>query len=101
MTNWGQAIRKWRTARGMSQEDVAAAIGYSRSQISRWESNGDQPSVGDAVLIAAKLGVTVNQMFNGEAAHGVQPVAPAQPPESEDTNDSAQESELGGARLAR
>lgn len=42
MGNWnavrfGEELRRWRTARGMSQADVAAAVGSARNSVSRWE----------------------------------------------------------------
>lgn len=40
----GNPLALWRETRGLSQQAVAAAIGYSQGMISKLEGNGHQPT---------------------------------------------------------
>lgn len=44
-------IRAWREARGLSQKDLAEALGVRQATVSRWES-GDRPATMPLVRLA-------------------------------------------------
>lgn len=56
-------IRELRTGRGLTQEQVAAALGINKSIVSNWESETFLPKTRDLPEIAAVLGVSVGELF--------------------------------------
>lgn len=66
---YGKILRKLRKERNMSQEEVALFAGVGKSQISKYERGENSPTLDIAVLIAKCLGVSVDEMVdgNGEA----------------------------------
>ncbi len=76
----GERIYSLRKARGLSQEELAAAVGVSRQAVSKWELGESQPEVDKAVLLAQALGVTTDQLLLGvEPPDEAAPVSPAPP----------------------
>lgn len=59
-------IRSTRQAKGLSQVQLAEAIGVGQPTISMWESGEMQPSVRNAVKLARALGVSVEDLFADE-----------------------------------
>lgn len=57
-------IREQRTDRGMSQVEVAAALGVSRQTVIAIESGRYSPSLPLAFRIARFFGSTVDEMFD-------------------------------------
>ena len=57
-------IREQRTERGMSQVEVAAALGVSRQTVIAIESGRYSPSLPLAFRIARFFGSTVDEMFD-------------------------------------
>ena len=51
-------LRATRRAKGLKQEDLAAAAGVSQSTIVRLESGQNEPTFGTALRIARALGVS-------------------------------------------
>lgn len=48
-------IRKAREARGMTQADLAAAIGTDQTHVAHWESGRREPNLSNACAIASAL----------------------------------------------
>ncbi|TFV62279.1 transcriptional regulator [Geodermatophilus sp. DF01-2] len=63
------AVRAARTATGLTQAELAGAVGVTRQTVVAVEAGDYAPSVYLALAIAARLGRTVEQLF------GEQPVA--------------------------
>ena len=75
----GERIYSLRKARGLSQEELADAVGVSRQAVSKWELGESQPEVDKAVLLAQALGVTTDQLLLGEPENKPEKAIPAQP----------------------
>lgn len=66
----GEQIAKFRKAQGLTQEDLAKAVGVSSQAVSRWECGG-APDVALLPAIGDKLGVTIDALFGREAGERV------------------------------
>lgn len=73
----GERIRRRRTMLGMTQDDLAAALGVSYQQIQKYETAANRISAGRLYAIAQRLGVEISYFFDqfddgdeGEAAPG-------------------------------
>ncbi len=64
----GDRLRLARVAKGLTQQELAAAAGVSRQAISGLESGKFDPSLEVALAVAGALGVSVEELFAGEAA---------------------------------
>ncbi len=73
----GERIYSLRKARGLSQEELADAVGVSRQAVSKWELGESQPEVDKVVLLAQVLGVTTDQLLLGVEPQEEAPVSPA------------------------
>lgn len=51
---------------GMSQQEVAAAIGVSRQTVSNWEQNQGAPALDKAAELARLYGVSLDDLANDE-----------------------------------
>lgn len=68
MVKPGEALRRARSARGLSQAELARQAGISRQALSAIESDAYQPSVAVALNLARELGESVENLFGrGEA----------------------------------
>jgi transcriptional regulator with XRE-family HTH domain len=65
-----EVIRQYRTERGMSQKDLAAAAGVDVRQIRRYEAGEQQPLLSVAVAIADALGISVAELA-GKPSHRI------------------------------
>lgn len=61
----GGRIRDARRARGMTQEDLARAVGVSRSAVAQWETGRAGQLRGNLARIAHVLGVAVAELMEG------------------------------------
>jgi putative transcriptional regulator len=61
-------VRKQRTAHGLSQGELAAAVGVSRQTINSIEKGRYVPSLPLAIALARYFETTVEEMFDDEAA---------------------------------
>ncbi len=53
-----------RKLHGMTQEDLAEAVGVSRQALSKWESGETVPDLEKSALLAEALGVTLDDLVN-------------------------------------
>lgn len=72
---WGQRIADARRAVGMSQVQLAGALGVTQQLVSAWEHGHASPKIDRRPLVARILGVHTSDLFgypddddNGEAA---------------------------------
>jgi putative transcriptional regulator len=62
----GNEVRELRAARGLSQAQIAAAMGVSRQTINSIETGRYTPSLALAVALARFFGSTVEEVFHVE-----------------------------------
>lgn len=69
----GARIKSARMARGLTQSDLAAEVGVSRSAVAQWETERAGQVRGNLTRIASVLGVTVGYLLYGEDAPAPEP----------------------------
>ena len=62
----GSQIRRHRTERGLSQDDLAARIYVSRQTVSNWENDKTYPDVESLLLLSVLFDVTVDELIKGD-----------------------------------
>lgn len=67
-SEFSTVLKQLRTAREMSQKDLAAVLHVSRSTIAGYESRQKQPDYDKLVQIADYYGVTVDFLLTGRTA---------------------------------
>lgn len=73
----GERIRARRAQVGLTQEQLAAALGISYQQVQKYETGANRVSAGRLYVIAQKLGVEIAHFFEGVAEDiEVTPVTP-------------------------
>lgn len=101
-TNWqeqpalkdlGERVQALRRRQGISQEELAAALGVSRQAVSKWESRQAQPELEKAVGLAAYFGVSLDWLLLGQEAE--KPEKPA----AAETAATEREERLAGAMV--
>ncbi|MBO4494340.1 MAG: helix-turn-helix transcriptional regulator [Clostridiales bacterium] len=63
--NISDRILSLRKAKGMSQEQLAEAVGVSRQAVSKWESEQAMPDMDKVVLLSEIFGVTTDYILKG------------------------------------
>jgi len=63
---FGERLKQYRQEKRLTQQDLADHLGVSNKTISRWESDGGSPDVSVLVPLARVLGVTVDDLLDGE-----------------------------------
>jgi transcriptional regulator with XRE-family HTH domain len=61
----GERIRRRRAEAGLTQEQLASALGISYQQIQKYETGANRVSAGRMLEIARELGVEVGDFFEG------------------------------------
>jgi transcriptional regulator with XRE-family HTH domain len=61
---WGTAMQRQRKFLGMSQEELAAALGVKQSTVSRWESGDAAPTLENQLAIARVLRIDARVLFS-------------------------------------
>ena len=74
--NLGEKIYALRTARNLSQGDLAEALDVSRQSISKWETGGSVPELDKLIKLSEVFGVSLDELILNK-----QPSAPTLPPE--------------------
>ena len=59
----GTKLKKLRTAKGMSQNELADSIGVSRQAITKWETDNGFPDVGNLKALSKLFGVPINAII--------------------------------------
>ncbi len=62
----GKAIAKLRQGRGLTQQQLAAALNVSHQAVSKWENGAALPDVQTLMNLTELFGVTVEQLMSGE-----------------------------------
>lgn len=62
--NLGENIYKYRTARNMSQSDLAQALDVSRQSVSKWENNSAVPELDKLIKMAKLFDITLDALAN-------------------------------------
>lgn len=62
----GRKMQKLREMRGITTQEMADVVHVSQPQICKWEAGIAIPNVVAAVLIARRLGTTVEQLVGEE-----------------------------------
>ncbi len=63
---FGDRLKNYRRAKNLTQQDLADLLGVSNKTVSRWESGGGWPDPPLLVPLARALGVTVDDLLDGE-----------------------------------
>ena len=62
----GKHIREYRTACGLSQEDLAERIYVSRQTVSNWENDKTYPDVQSLLLLSQLFDVSIDELVRGD-----------------------------------
>lgn len=65
--NLAERIQRLRKQQGMSQEDLADALGVSRQAVSKWESGQSIPDVDRIIQLSDFFHVTTDHLLKGSA----------------------------------
>ena len=71
-SSMGERIAGLRRERGLSQAELAAAMGVSRSAVAQWETDRAGQVTGNLARIAQLLDVSVEVLLHGDAARSPQ-----------------------------
>ena len=63
---YGELIRRRRTALGLSQAELAARTGVSRNTVAGWETNHSRPDLGTLPALCKALKMSLNTFFGTE-----------------------------------
>lgn len=65
---FGEKLKARREEKGLSQDDVADFFSenFSRQAVSKWERDDGYPEVEKLLLLAAKLGISLDALFEDE-----------------------------------
>ena len=58
-----KGLRRCREAAGMSQPELAAALGLTRAAVSSWETGAALPSADKLPEIARALGCSIDELY--------------------------------------
>ena len=64
--NFGERLKKIRTERGLTQEQLATMVSMSTSEIQRSERRGYRPRLANAKKIALALDVELKELLGNE-----------------------------------
>ncbi len=62
----GNRISKYRKARGMTQEELAAKLGVSSQAVSKWENDASCPDISLLPQLCRTLGITTDELLTGK-----------------------------------
>lgn len=65
--NIASRIQQLRKLKGLSQEELADAIGVSRQAVSKWESEQSLPDIEKILLLCSYFNVTTDYLLKGQA----------------------------------
>lgn len=85
----GERIQNLRKERGISQEELAEAVGVSRQSVSKWENDAALPDTDNVLQLSRLFGVSADALLTGEPAQtdtdaaGAPEKTPETPPEDD------------------
>ncbi|MBS5058788.1 MAG: helix-turn-helix transcriptional regulator [Collinsella sp.] len=91
-----------RKAAGLSQEALAAQLGVSRQDVSKWERSESSPDTDNLIALAALYGVSLDELLYGEAASdadGSEDGSTETVDEAKEAEDSAEHADCGDKPL--
>ncbi|EKM18593.1 TPA: helix-turn-helix transcriptional regulator [Vibrio harveyi] len=59
-------IKRLREEKGVTQIEIAQAVGTSAKTVMNWESGKTEPKASELLMIAKRLGVSVNEVLGQE-----------------------------------
>jgi len=62
----GNRITKYRKAKGLTQEDLAAKLGVSSQAVSKWENDVSCPDISLLPQLCRWLGITTDELLTGK-----------------------------------
>ena len=65
MNSFGDRLRKYRAAAGLTQEQLGFAIGVTKSSVSAWENNRETPSFRTLGDLSKALGQSLDALVRG------------------------------------
>lgn len=68
MTAFSNRLKELRTARGLSQEQLAERIDVSRQVITKWENGSGTPKIENLLALAKYFGISVDSLLGREDA---------------------------------
>lgn len=68
MSTFGSRLRKLRTERGLTQEQLALEIGVTKGAVSQWELDGNEPEFDSLKIIREILGGSLDDLICGDGA---------------------------------
>ena len=83
----GKRIAHLRKEKGLTQEDLANAMGVSPQAVSKWENDQTCPDISALPKLAEILGVTVDELLTGKTEEAQPAVRLLPPEERKDIND--------------
>lgn len=63
-----QTLREIRIAKGMTQEQLAQALGVTQGAIAQWENGQAHPAYNKLAKLTAVLGVSADELIGKEVA---------------------------------
>lgn len=63
----GNRITKYRKAKGLTQEDLAAQLGVSSQAVSKWENDVSCPDISLLPQLCKVLGITTDELLTGKS----------------------------------
>ena len=63
----GNRIAKYRKAKGMTQEELAAKLGVSSQAVSKWENDASSPDISLLPQLCQVLGVSADELLTGKS----------------------------------
>ena len=75
---FGTRMAAFRVAKGLTQSELAEALGMTRDQIAYYERAAKNPSMEVIEKVAAFFGVTVGELFNDAQRGAKKPGPPSQ-----------------------
>ena len=76
----GSIIARLRREKGMTQEQLANALGISYQAVSKWENELSSPDISALPLLADLFGVSIDELFGRERAQAVTAPVPVPGP---------------------
>ena len=68
--SFAENLQAFRKKNGLTQEDLAELLGVSRQAVSKWEQGDGYPEVEKLLVLAEKLGVSLDALMGREPSEG-------------------------------